>query len=70
MSFDSDRVLDTIKYLKNGTDGIESQITDMCVYLNGGVTFFEAKTMSARERNLIMDKINAKNTAQSGQEWM
>ncbi len=70
ISLDDERISETIKSLEKSSELIEDQITDMCVYMDGGVTYTEARRMSHLERNRMLKKLNHKIQNMTGKEWL
>jgi hypothetical protein len=70
MSLNSEYIQESIETLISEGDGIESQLYDIVLHCDGGVTLSEAKALSFKERNTLMIKINKKIEARTGKEWL
>lgn len=67
---DPELIVETIKSLKKEGDAIESQITDICYHMNGGVTWNEAWQMSHASRDKVIKNISKKLEKMSGKEYL
>lgn len=63
---DFEIIKETIRIYEESMKQIEKEVAELCVYMEGGVTWDVAWELSFKERQLLYKVLNRKLQAQSG----